>query len=135
MQPTTEPKWYRYRRTEGARLAGPWLLSWIISSVLLQTVGLGEGPRALVALLPLPAFAWFLWRYVGYIRSMDELRHRIELEALAISFPLAVAFLMTLGQVHLARPGSAGMPITGGFWSYLVLFYLLGRGIAERRYS
>lgn len=135
MESAAETKWYRYRRSEGTRLAGPWLLSWILSSALLHSLDLGEGPRAVIALLPLPAFAWFLWRYVAYIRSMDELRHRIELEALAIAFPLAVAFLMTMGQVQLARPGAAGIPVTSGFWGYLVLFYLLGRGIAERRYG
>jgi hypothetical protein len=135
MEPATEPKWYRYQRTEGTRLAGPWLLSWIVSAVLLRTIALGAGPRAIVALLPLPAFVWFLWRYIRYIRSLDELRHRIELEALAIAFPLAVAFLMALGQFQLARPGAAGIPIGSGFWSYLVLFYLLGRGIAGRKYA
>lgn len=133
----TEPvdtKWYQYRRSEGARLAGPWLLSWIVSALLLDLLTVPVPVRATIALLPLSAFVWFLWRYVRYVRTLDELRHRIELEALAIAFPLAVGFLMTLGQVQLARQGTGGVPVTSGFWSYLLVFYLLGRGIAERRY-
>lgn len=135
METAAEPKWYQYRRTPGITLAGPWLLAWIVSSLLLETLDLGEGARGVIALLPLPAFGWFLWRYVRHIRAMDELRHRIELEALAIAFPLSVAFLMTIGQLQVARPGAAGVPVTSGFWLYLALFYLLGRGIAERRYN
>ena len=134
MSEQAEIKWYRYRRSEGARLAGPWLLSWVVSSLLLDLLTVSVPVRATIALLPLPAFIWFLWRYVRYIRTLDELRHRIELEALAIAFPLAVAFLMTLGQVQLARQGTGGVPVTSGFWSYLAGFYLLGRVIAERRY-
>lgn len=135
MEKAVDTKWYQYRRSVGLTLAGPWLLAWGISAVLLATLDLGTVPRAVVALLPLPAFAWFLWRYVRYIRTLDELRHRIELEALAIAFPLAVALLMGLGQLQLARPGVAGVPVTSGFWLYLAVFYLLGRGIAERRYA
>ena len=135
METGVETKWYRYRRSPGLTLAGPWLLAWIVSTLLLGSVDLGVVPRAVVALLPLPAFGWFLWRYVRYIRSLDELRHRIELEALAIAFPLSVALLMGLGQFQSARPGAGGVPISSWFWTYLVFFYLVGRGIAARRYA
>lgn len=135
MEHTADSKWYFYRRSPGLTLAGPWLLTWALSSALLGLLDLGIGPRAVIALLPLPAFGWFLWRYVQHIRALDELRHRIELEALAIAFPLAIALLMTLGQLQKARSGVGGVEITNGFWLYLVLFYLLGRGIAGRRYT
>jgi hypothetical protein len=135
MEQTDQPKWYQYHRTEGTRLAGPWLLTWILSTVLLETLALSLEARAVVGLIPLPAFGWFLWRYVRYIHSLDELRQRIELEALAIAFPLSVALLMTLGQLQVARQGAAGFPVTNSLWLTLVLFYLLGRGIASRRYT
>jgi hypothetical protein len=134
MEETERPKWYAYHRTEGTRLAGPWVLTWIFSAVILGTLDLSLEVRAVVGLIPLPAFGWFLWRYVRHIRALDELHQRIELEALAIAFPLSVALLMTMGQLQVARQGTAGFPITNWFWTYLVLFYLLGRVIASRRY-
>lgn len=134
MAESGETKWYQYQRSEGVRLAGPWLLAWVVSDVLLTLIPVTLPLRAMVALLPLPAFGWFLWRYVRYIRSMDELRQRIELEALALAFPLTVALLMLLGQLQRARAGAGGVAITSEFWLYLACFYLLGRGIAERRY-
>lgn len=135
MEQSESMKWYRYRRTEGTRLAGPWILTWVVSSILLTNTRLPEVLHAVVALLPVPAFIWFLWRYIKYIRGLDEMRHRIELEALAIAFPLSVALLMILGQFQLARPAADGITITSWFWLYLASFYLLGRGIASRRYS
>lgn len=134
MQESGETKWYQYRRSEGVRLAGPWLLAWVVSDALLILLPATFPVRAVIALLPLPAFGWFLWRYARYVRSMDELRQRIELEALALAFPLTVALLMVLGQVQRARAGAGGVPITSEFWLYLAGFYLLGRGLAERRY-
>jgi hypothetical protein len=135
MESNESTKWYHYRRTEGTRLAGPWILTWAVSTVLLTSSRLPEVLHAVVALLPVPAFIWFLWRYIKHIRGLDELHHRIELEALAIAFPLSVALLMILGQFQLARPAAEGITITSWFWLYLAGFYLLGRGIARRRYA
>lgn len=135
MENIESPKWYHYQRTEGTQLAGPWILIWVVSTILLQIVDLPIPVRAPIALLPLPAFGWFLWRYLQHIRTLDEMRHRIELEALAIAFPLTVALLMTLGQLQMARRGAPGFEVTNWFWVYLIAFYLLGRKIAERRYA
>ncbi len=134
MDDAASPKWYQYHRTEGLRHAGPFLLSWVVSTVLLGLLTLPIEARAAIALLPLPAFGWSLWRYIRHIRALDELRHRIELEALAIAFPLTIALLMTMGQLQIARQGAGWFPVTNWFWAYLVLIYLVGRGIAARRY-
>lgn len=133
IEPVT-PKWYRFQRTEGTRLAGPWLLSWGVSTALLHTLSFPIPVRAGIALLPLLGFGWFLWRYVRHIRRLDELHQRVELEALAIAFPLTIGLLMTLGQMQIARQGAGWFPLTNWFWTYLVLLYLLGRTIAARRY-
>lgn len=135
MEQTAAPKWYRFQMTEGTRLAGPWLLAWAASTLLLNTLALPIPARAVIAFLPLLGFAWFLWRYIRHIRALDELHQRIELEALAIAFPLAIGLLMTLGQMQIARQGAGWFPVTNWFWAYLVLFYLVGRGISARRYT
>src|SRR6187401_2256591 len=102
MNDAESPKWYQYHRTAGTRLAGPWFLARADSAVLLNLVRLPEIPHAIVALLPIPGFGWFLWGYIRHILALDELRHRIELEGLATAFPLSVAHLMFLGQLELA---------------------------------
>src|SRR4030095_10867179 len=50
-----------------------------------------------VSLLPVAGFVFFILEAVRLIRSLDELQRRIQLEALAIGFPSAMALLMFLG--------------------------------------
>lgn len=135
MEQISAAKWYHMQWPTGLRLAGPWLITWALSTALLTATRLPEVVHSVVAFLPLPPFVWFLWRYIAHIRGLDELRHRIELEALAVAFPLSVALLMLLGQFDLARPGAEGVKITSGSWLLPAVFYLIGRRIAERRYA
>ncbi len=91
--------------------------------------------RVCVALFPLPFFAGFLWVFISGIRSMDELQRKIQLEALAIAFPLAILLLMTLGLLQRA----VDLPFEdwsyAHVWIYLPLFYFGGVAIASRRYQ
>lgn len=135
MEQRTEPKWYHYHRTAGTTLAGPWLGAWLVAAVILQTMSLTRSLQVAVSLLPLPFFLVFLWRFTQHMRKADELQRRIQLEALAIAFPMTAAMLMTVGLLQ-----TAGIAPTGG-WSltqmcfYAGALYLLGRVIARRRYS
>lgn len=130
-----EAKWYQYQRTAGTALAGPWMLAWLVSTIALGYLDPSSPMRVAVALVPLPFFGWFLWRFMQLIRNSDELERRIQLEALAIAFPLAIATVMAFGLLERAglQPVS-GWPLKG-MWVYFVIFYLVGRTIARRRYA
>ncbi len=135
MHEAPKSKWYLYRRTAGTTLAGPWLLAWLVSRVVLQMVELAPSLQVVVSLLPLPLFLHFLWRFMLLMRHSDELQRRIQLEALAIAFPMTTAMLMTVGLLQ-----TAGISPTGGWsltemWVYAGLIYLIGRAIAQHRYS
>lgn len=85
------------------REATPALLAYVagagLSIALLERVDTAA-LRALVALLPLPAIAIVLRATARYIRDLDELQRRIELEALALgSVAIAFAYL-TAGLLH-----------------------------------
>lgn len=135
MKSPDEVKWYRYRRTPITTAAGPWLAAWLVSRALLANANLGAGWRVAVALAPLAFFGYFLRRVLVHLRASDELQRRIQLEALAIAFPLTVALLMTMGLLD-----AANMDLGAG-WSptalliYAAVFYLLGRAISNRRYT
>ena len=133
----TEPDsipWYKRRRGPGLIATAPVLVAYIISNELLHSYNRGTIPkftRIGIALLPLPFFAWFIWRFVNLMRSSDEMQRRIQLEALAIAFPASVALLMTLGLMQI---GSPPLVDYNHLWVGILVLYGIGRTIAERRY-
>lgn len=111
--------------------ATPWIFFYFISDVLQDHFQFGGGLKVVVALLPIPAFVFFLFFVVWQIRRLDELNRRVHLEALAIAFPLSILLLMTLGLLQKASPLSWGY---GEVWFCLPFFYLIGLLFAWRRY-
>jgi hypothetical protein len=91
--------------------------------------------RVAIALAPLPAFIWFLRDFIRGLRGLDELERRIQLEALAVAFPLTVVLIMTLGLVQIAVPLSPDDWSYRHLWPLLFLFYLAGLVLARRRYQ
>lgn len=112
-----------------------WVVVYLFTRQLLDHDQLTEGLRVLVALAPLVPFAFFLAFILARIRAMDELQRRIQLEALAIAFPLAILFFMMLGLLELSMPLSPQDWSYRHTWSYLPLLYFIGLAIASRRYQ
>jgi len=133
MDEHSDAKWYQYRRTAETTLAGPWMLAWLVSTIALGYLDPSGPLRVAVALVPLPFFGWFVWRFLQLIRKSDELERRIQLEALAIAFPLSIATVMVFGLLE----GAGLQPVSGwplkGMGIYFVIFYLVGRNVARRR--
>lgn len=106
----------------------------IASLVLLRSV---EAPalRALIALLPVAPIAFVLRAMVHFIRGVDELQQRIELEAVCIAAALVSFGYMTAGFLQAARvidvPASAAM-----LWVFPLVCgsYGIIKSIVARRY-
>lgn len=112
-----------------------WVASWLGARILLDSDLGNPALRVAVALIPVPLFALFLWRFIADIRSLDELERRIHLEALAVAFPVTVLLVMMLGLLDLA------VPLNPNDWSYrhvgpfLFMLYFFGLLLARRRYQ
>lgn len=106
----------------------------IVSLLLLRQIE-GAGLRALVALLPVPPIAFVLRAMVGYIRDIDELQQRIELEAICIAAAGVSLAYMTGGFLQGAQvidvPASAAM-----LWVFPSIcgVYGLAKLVVARRY-
>ena len=88
-----------------------------------------------VALLPVPALAWLIHTVRRGIREMDELERRIQLEALAFAFPVALLIVFTAGLLDLAGfHGEADWDLPR-LWPLMLLPYWGGIALAHRRYS
>ena len=114
--------------------AGLWLGLYFAARAALELDGLLPWVRVTIALAPVPAFAWFLREFVAAVSGMDELERRIQLEALAVAFPLTMVLVMTLGHLQVA------LPLAPEDWSYrhtwplMYVFYLVGLTRARKRY-
>ena len=104
---------------------------------LLLDGGSLQGPlRIFVALLPVPFFVFLFVVQVRYLRGVDEMQQRIQLEALAIAFPAILLLLLTLGLLQVA-----GVAIPQEDWSYrhiwiiALALYAVGVAFAKRRYQ
>ena len=88
---------------------------------------------ALIALAVL-AFAWFMVAEVRLMRSLDELQRQIQLEALAIAFPLCILVVATLGLLQRIVVLPAEDWSYRHVWPIFILFYFVSLMIARGRY-
>lgn len=68
-------------------------------------------------------------------RELDELEKRIQLEALAFAFVLALLLIMTLGLMELAITLNRDDWSYRHVWAMLPMLYFGGVVIARKRYS
>lgn len=107
-----------------------WVASYFLARAIMESAAPSTLIKVLVALLPILPFAAFLYLVVKSQRGMDELELRVQMEALAIAFPLSVLFLMVFGLVGQALD----LTLERHVWFYLPIFYFAGLSLAWRRY-
>jgi len=114
-----------------------WFLSYFGARVALERMNEGADGygRLGVAIVPIIPFALFLWYFIRGLRESDELERKIQLEALAIAFPLAVLLLMILALVELAHPLNPNDWSYRHVWPFLPAFWFAGLTIARRKYQ
>jgi hypothetical protein len=124
-------------RGVGSRVAisASWaLLLFFAARFGLEVPGLATWLRVAIALVPVPALGWFLWEFVQSVSRADELERRIQLEALALAFPLTLLLVMTLGLLQIAIPLPPEDWSYRHIWPLLYVFYLGGLTLARKRY-
>ena len=102
--------------------------------VAIEALQLPAAARAGVAALPVAAFAWFIVAEMRSIRCLDELRQRIQLEALAIAYPSAILLVFGLGFLERAGVRIPAFEQLRDVWPLTTLPYFVGLYIAQRRY-
>lgn len=118
-----------------AAVAVGFVASYFVARGLLESQGLPSGVRVAAALLPVPVFALMLWRIVRGVRAMDELQRRIQLEALAVAFPLVLIILLTLGLLEMAIPLNRDDWSYRHVWAMVPVLYFAGLAWSARRYQ
>jgi hypothetical protein len=108
-----------------------WVASYFLGRVVTESDTLPVWLKVAVALLPILPFAIFVYLALKSQRGMDELQLRVQLEALAVAFPLSIVFLMVFGLIGEALD----LTLERHVWFYLPVFYFGGLALAWRRYQ
>jgi hypothetical protein len=112
-----------------------WFVTWIGARFVLEGQEVPTWLRIAAALAPMPVAGMALLTIIRGARELDELEKRIQLEALAFAFVLAVLFIMTLGLMELAVTLNRDDWSYRHVWAMLPTLYLLGLILARRRYA
>jgi len=112
-----------------------WLLVHFgVRAFLESSQALAPGTRLLLSLSPVPVFAAFLWTFLRAVKAADELERRVQLEALALAFPLGLLLLTSLSLVQRAVVLNAEDWSFNHVWPMFVVLYLIGLARARRHY-
>jgi hypothetical protein len=103
------------------------------SSWLLRHVALPSAVRLLVAAIPAPVFLWFIVTELHLIRTFDEFQRRVVLEALAISFPVAILIAVTIDALQ--KGGFVAGWSVGDVWPFMALLFVPALLYTQRRYD
>lgn len=110
------------------------LIGYMISlplSLVLLAAAVDSPLRYGIALLPVVPVIFGLVAFLSYLRSMDELQQRIQLEAFGFSLGCTGLLTFTIGFLE-----NAGLPQPSLIWVFptMVIFWGIGQFLARRRY-
>jgi hypothetical protein len=112
-----------------------WILTYFGARGVLESADFSSTARVAVALIPAVPFAVFLWLFIKNIRNSDEMERKIQMEAMAFAFPMAILLPMVLGLLQLAVPLPPEDWSYRHVWSFLPIFYFAGLALAWRKYK
>jgi len=112
-----------------------WFATWFGARLVLESSSVPTWARVIAALAPTPIAGMALLTIIRGARDLDELEQRIQLEALAFAFVLAVLLLMTLGLMELAITLNRNDWSYRHVWAMLPMLYFGGLAFARRRYA
>jgi hypothetical protein len=89
----------------------------------------------IIAIVPVITFCIFIYKYIKAFSVMDEVKQRIQFEAVVIGFALTAMLMMVLFLLSLCDISSPGWFGYSYLLCYCWLFYFIGWLISIRKYG
>ena len=105
-----------------------------VAALMVPRLTTDQTVRVTLIVLAVAVFGWFIVEEIRMLRACDELHQRIQLEALAVAFPLSILLIVTLGlleRVLVLPPGDWSFR---HIWPVMIMFYFVGLAFARKRY-
>lgn len=95
----------------------------------------GQSVSIIIAVVPIITFSIFIFKYIKSFSAMDEVKQRVQFEAVVIGFSLIAMLSMILFLLSLCDISN---PVWFGYADlvgYCWLFYFVGWFISKRKYE
>ncbi|MVM34755.1 hypothetical protein GO755_32300 [Spirosoma sp. HMF4905] len=89
----------------------------------------------IIAIVPIITFAIFIFKLIKAFSVMDEVKQRVQLEAVVIGFSLTVMLMMLLFLLSLCDISSPTWFGYGYLVAYCWVFYFVGWFISKQKYG
>ncbi len=95
----------------------------------------GQSVSLIIAIVPIIAFAIFVFKLIKAFSVMDEVKQRVQLEAVVIGFSLTVMLMMIFFLLNLCDISNPVWFGYGNVVCYCWLFYYVGWFISKKKYG
>ncbi|GAB3962941.1 hypothetical protein GCM10028805_65060 [Spirosoma harenae] len=95
----------------------------------------GPPVSLIIAIVPILTFAIFIFKLIKAFSSLDEVKQRVQLEAVVIGFSLTAMLLMLLFLLSLCDILSSVWFGYGYLVGYCWVFYFIGWAISTKKYG
>ena len=89
----------------------------------------------IIAIVPIITFAAFIFKYIKAFSEMDEVKQRVQLEAVVIGFSLTVMLMMLLFLLGLCDLSNPDLFSFGNIVIFCWAFYFIGWLISSKKYG
>src|SRR5712691_570392 len=108
-------------------------VAYFAAALILKLLPPAPGLRITLVMLPLAAFAAFIFAEVRLVRLLDEFQRHVQLEALAVAYPTVILLVFTLGLLEHAGIVVPAFERLRDVWLLTTLPYFIGLYVARRR--
>src|ERR1700759_330771 len=93
---------------------------------LLKHRVVGQPFSIIIAIVPIITFSIFIFKYIKAFSAMDEVKQRVQFEAVVIGFSLTAMLMMILFLLSLCGVSNPGWFGYAQLVGYCWLFYIIG---------
>ncbi len=104
--------------------------TWVLSKRIFD-----QPISVIIAIVPIITFAIFIFKYIKAFSEMDEVKQRVQLEAVVIGFSLTVMLIMLLFLLGLCNLSYPDLFDFGNLVIYCWAFYFIGWFISSKKYG
>ena len=89
----------------------------------------------IIAIVPIITFSIFIFKYIKAISAMDEVKQRVQFEAVVIGFALTAMLMMILFLLSMCDVSNPNWFGYADLVCYCWLFYIVGWFISKKKYG